>query len=243
MDERILIGAIVGVGTVSSIYIWKSENFSKAQKAILLVCILFLPLQWILVAIMHTYNRKNEIVLGFKQDKSVKNLEKLKHLKSSGILSNEEYKIKTKKLKTEFNLYDVKKTKEYKALSNLNKQGILTNVEFDEKVKSLLNKRVQYTHKKSNLKTSNSYYKIKLIESRNTLLGTKIEIYKVKFNDNLKGKIHVIGEGKTNYFEDKKNFSSTLKRYYENPENCILALHQYLKTGNIKKEGYVKTMQ
>ncbi|OBX18064.1 MULTISPECIES: SHOCT domain-containing protein [Bizionia] len=153
MDERILIGAIVGLGTVSSIYIWKSENFSKAQKTILLVCILFLPLQWVLAIIMHFYNKKSDFIIGYKQNNNIKSIDKLKQLKDAEILSEEEYEDKIKTIENENKLYDVKKTNEYKSLINLNKQGILSNDEFDEKVELL------------KLNTNNLKYKAKPIVS------------------------------------------------------------------------------
>tara|TARA_R110002126_G_C10307631_1_gene487713 strand:- start:91 stop:501 length:411 start_codon:yes stop_codon:yes gene_type:complete len=99
---------------------------------------------------------------------------------------------------------------------------------------------------KSPKPTSNQYigdfYKAKLTNSRKIFLGPKLETYKVKFNEGLKGEIYVLNNGESSYFIDNVNFTSKLKRYYENSESCILALHYFLKTGNIKKEDYIKTM-
>jgi hypothetical protein len=86
------------------------------------------------------------------------------------------------------------------------------------------------------------FYKAKLIKSRKILLGPKLETYKIKFNEGLKGEIYVLNNGESSYFIDNVNFTSKLKRYYENSESCILALHYFLKTGNIKDENYIKTM-
>lgn len=57
MDNRIGIGMLVGLATFSSIYIWNSKNFSKTQKVILLLCIVFPPLQWGLMGIIYVYNK------------------------------------------------------------------------------------------------------------------------------------------------------------------------------------------
>jgi len=147
MDERILIGAIVGVGTVSSIYIWKSENFSKAQKAILLVFILFLPLQWILAIVMYFYNKNRNSLTSFKQEKSIKNLDELEFLKSTGILSEKEFKEKTEEVKTNLETANLKETEEYKSLHKLNKSGVLSDEEFNNKVQLLLSNKINNSPK------------------------------------------------------------------------------------------------
>lgn len=143
MDERILIGAIVGLGTVSSIYIWKSENFSKVQKVILLVCILFLPLQWVLAIVMYFYNKDRNSLPSFKQEKSIRNLDELEFLKSTGILSEEEFKEKAEEVKTNFETTNIKETEEYKALCKLNKSGVLSDEEFNSKVQLLVSNKTK----------------------------------------------------------------------------------------------------
>lgn len=147
MDERILIGAIVGLGTVSSIYIWKSENFSRAQKVILLVCILFLPLQWILAIVMYFYNKNRNSLTSFKQEKSIKNLNELEFLKSTGILSEKEFKEKTEEVKTNLETANLKETEEYKSLHKLNKSGVLSDEEFNNKVQLLLSNKIKNSPK------------------------------------------------------------------------------------------------
>ena len=105
-------------------------------------------------------------------------------------------------------------------------------------IENYLSKNIKYGLNELN----NDYYKIKKIDSKRIILGPKIETFKVRFNDGLKGEIYVIGENKKFYFVDEKNFTSKLKRYYNNSENCVYALHYYLKTGELNENGYIETM-
>ena len=59
MDKNIGIGVIIGLLTFSSIYVWQSKNFSKTQKIILLISVVFAPLQWIGILIFSLYNKVN----------------------------------------------------------------------------------------------------------------------------------------------------------------------------------------
>lgn len=56
MDKRIGIGIIVGLTIWSSLYIWNTDKYSKLQKAILLPCMAFAPLQWALMGLILIYN-------------------------------------------------------------------------------------------------------------------------------------------------------------------------------------------
>lgn len=56
MDNRIGIGIIVGLVIGSSLYIWNTNKYSKLQKTLLLICIVFAPLQWVLMGLMLVYN-------------------------------------------------------------------------------------------------------------------------------------------------------------------------------------------
>jgi hypothetical protein len=58
MNENIGVGIIVGLAIGSSTYIWNSDNFTKSQKYILLLFILFPPLQWISAIILCIYNKQ-----------------------------------------------------------------------------------------------------------------------------------------------------------------------------------------
>lgn len=141
MGKRIIIGMLTGLVLATTAGIWSSKHFSKSQKIFLTICVIFPPAQWVFAIIIYAYNKKNDIIIDYKQNINSKDLEKLKHLKNSNLLSDEEYEIKAGKIKTESILNDIKKTGEYKALSQLNKKGILTDNEFDEKIE-LLNKQI-----------------------------------------------------------------------------------------------------
>ena len=52
MDKSIGVGLIVGGVIASSLYVYQSDKFTKAQKAFLLICIIFPPLQWISILIL-----------------------------------------------------------------------------------------------------------------------------------------------------------------------------------------------
>jgi len=141
------------------------------------------------------------------------------------------------------NIFALKMDSTSKYLFFINESKYLFELNTIEDINDFLTEKYLINNKESGLNQfNNDYYKIKLKESKKILLGPKIETYKVKFKDGLKGEIYIIGDGKDNYFEDYENFTSRLKRYYENPESCILALHFYLKTGGINKSGYIKTM-
>lgn len=141
MGERIIIGVLSGLVLATTAGIWNSVNFSKGQKTFLTICIIFPPAQWLLAIIIYVFNKKNDILIDYNQNINFKDLEKLKQLKNSKILSNDEYEIKANKIKNKSILNEIKKTGEYKTLYQLNKKGILTDNEFDEKIKLLLGKQ------------------------------------------------------------------------------------------------------
>src|SRR5690606_23270684 len=110
MDKNIGIGVIVGLLTVSSIYVWQSKSFTKLQKTILLICIVFAPLQWLGILIFSIYNKmkleNTPEKIAEKKIEEIKSkldytIENLNDLKQKGILNEEEYKQKTEKLEVE----------------------------------------------------------------------------------------------------------------------------------------------
>ncbi|TYB76805.1 hypothetical protein ES677_09735 [Bizionia gelidisalsuginis] len=88
----------------------------------------------------------------------------------------------------------------------------------------------------------NNNYEIKKIKSKKAFFGPIWETYKVHFNDRLKDEIYVNKTSNKAYFIDGINYTSEMKRYYINSEYCISALHEFLKTGNISKDGLVESL-
>ena len=54
MSERILIGMLTGVILVTTVGFRRSKYFSKRQKILLIICIVFPPAQWVF-AIIYLY--------------------------------------------------------------------------------------------------------------------------------------------------------------------------------------------
>jgi hypothetical protein len=88
----------------------------------------------------------------------------------------------------------------------------------------------------------NDNYEIKKVKNKKAFLELLWETYKVRFNDSCKGEIYVSKTSKRAYFKDDLNYTSEMKRYYSNSEYCISALHQFLKTSEISKEGYEESV-
>lgn len=162
MDKRIFIGGIVGLVTATSIYVWESKIFSKTQKTILLICIIFPPLQWLGIIIFSVYyhiqyEKSPEGII----DATEKNL---MDLKSKGILSVDEFTQKIEKTQTDKREYQLKNSQEYKQLKNLFDNGVLTKEEFDNKT-DLIRLSLSKTIPHSYCKINNILYKIDDLES------------------------------------------------------------------------------
>lgn len=154
MDEGIGIGLVVGAVTGTSIYVYQSDSFSKAQKAFLLICIVFPPLQWVSTLVLLGINnyRKNSV-----RDKSTDFLSEreevsdiddkiftLDKLRDSQILTAEEYDDKVSGLKIKKNEAELKLSDDYKNLKKLFDSEILSQEEFDSKVEVLKEKVGKY---------------------------------------------------------------------------------------------------
>ncbi|TRX11046.1 SHOCT domain-containing protein [Flavobacterium gawalongense] len=149
MESNPLVAGIVGLVTASSIYIWQSNKFNKAQKTLLLLCFIFPPLQWVMILIVIYYNKyKSEnspekiSVKKLDETKTKLNssIDNLKDLKEKGILTQEEYDSKVEKIETEKAEQELKNSTEYKQLKSLFDSNILTKEEFDNKFKTLIKK-------------------------------------------------------------------------------------------------------
>ena len=151
MDKSIGVGSIVGLTFASSLYVWNNVNFTKTQKAVLLILLIFPPAQWVGILVVLAYNNykvnnTTEKVTERKVEQVKVNLDNsissLKDLKDKGILTTEEYETKVAKINTEKDEQVLKNSLEYRQLKSLTDNGILSKEEFDSKVK-ILNSRVK----------------------------------------------------------------------------------------------------
>lgn len=149
MEHSIGVGLIVGGVIASSIYVYQSDKFSKAQKAFLLICFIFPPLQWISILIVlgiNNYRKQNspevlrEIQTVKKTNSFDDKINSLKELKDKEILTDQEYNEKVQSLENSKKDYQLKLTEDYQKLKSLHKDGILTKEEFENKVEILRNK-------------------------------------------------------------------------------------------------------
>lgn len=142
MDNNPLVGVLVGLVTASSIYVWKSDEFNKTQKTLLLICLLFPPLQWVMILVAKYYNnlayKKSKEYTHYTTERKIDSSRStLKELKDGGIITEEEYKEKVEKInkqKTELNILN---SREYTQLKSLFESNILTKEEFENKVNML----------------------------------------------------------------------------------------------------------
>lgn len=148
MENNIGVGILVGIATASSMYVWKSESFTKTQKTFLLLSVLFPPLQWVGILAVSLYNNykinNTTEKITEKKIEQVKNeldnsILNLKDLKDKGILTEEEYNLKVEKINAEKEEQSIKNSQEYKQLKSLLDKGILTKEEFENKVQIISN--------------------------------------------------------------------------------------------------------
>jgi hypothetical protein len=149
--ERILIGAITGLLISTSLYVWNSKNFTKEQRILLLICIVFPPAQWIGIIIILIYNNyKLENTPEKLSEKKViekkielnTTIDNLLELKEKGILTSDEYYEKVDKIESQKIEVQIKNSSEYKQLKNLFENNILTADEFENKIKLLKTEKI-----------------------------------------------------------------------------------------------------
>lgn len=150
MENNIGVGVIVGLATASSLYVWNSKSFTKAQKTFLLIFLVFPPLQWVSILLVLAYNKyqvENSIetksIKKVSQNKNKLELakESLQDLKNSGIIDTKEYNEKVEKIEDQIYNYSLLNTNEYKQLKYLFDSDILTKEEFESKVEILKSKK------------------------------------------------------------------------------------------------------
>lgn len=154
MESNPLVAGMVGLVTASSIYIWQSERFNKAQKTLLLLCFVFPPLQWVMILIVIYYNDivykkskefKKEISNINEEIKIDTSKNNLQELKDSGIVTEEEYETKIQQIENQKIELAVLNSKEYTQLKSLLDSNILTKEEFESKVVILKSKKSNKT--------------------------------------------------------------------------------------------------
>lgn len=147
MENNIAVGILVGLAVGTSLYVWNSDSFTKPQKIGLICCIVFPPLQWVLILLVLAYNKyqsenTTEAKITKQNVESKQNLDSakknLKELKEKGIITEEEFNSKVEKIESQKTAFDIKNSTEYKQLKNLLDSGILTKEEFENKLGILL---------------------------------------------------------------------------------------------------------
>ncbi|MBC8884447.1 SHOCT domain-containing protein [Flavobacterium piscinae] len=148
MEQNVGVGIIVGLVVGSTTYVYNSEDLKQGQKVFLYLCVLFPPLQWLLIFVFLGYNNylKNNSAEKVEERKVEQHknkiditIQNLYDLKKKGILTDVEYNQKVEKLEAEKTEQEIKNSIEYKQLKSLLDLGVLTKEEFESKSKLLSN--------------------------------------------------------------------------------------------------------
>lgn len=148
MEKNIGVGLLIGLVTASSFFVYKSDLFTKSQKSILLVFIIFPPLQWVSIVLLLIYNNYQrqsspETIRVRNSKTEIENttnqINDLKDLKDKGILSNEEFLQKYRSIEKNSIDTKIKLSEAYKKLKSLYDSGIFSKEEFDNKILMLRN--------------------------------------------------------------------------------------------------------
>ena len=137
MNNNVMVGVIIGITIGTSLYAWNSDDFTKRQKTLLMVFIIFPPLQWLLILLFLTLKGYKNAGYVEKQEKEQTDKKDLYELKQKGLITEEEYNLKVNQLEQKINYSYLKETKEYKLLKRLLDSNTLTKQEFDSKVEML----------------------------------------------------------------------------------------------------------
>ena len=144
MDQRILLGALIGFIIIVSVQLWKSLHFTKEQKIILMICGVFAPLQWTLAIILYYYNKSSEATSLDANKISVSDAQSdLYELKENGVFTEEEFQIKKESLENDLNEKELYDSREYQQLKSLLGKNILSDEEFNNKVNLLLKRQYE----------------------------------------------------------------------------------------------------
>lgn len=93
-------------------------------------------------------------------------------------------------------------------------------------------------HTLQTLYTTPNHTKIKVSESI-SIFGFITERYIINYADGERGEIFVKHNRRAYFKEKSKNRWATFELRYENIESCVKALHHYLKTNSILREGFI----
>lgn len=146
MEINIVIGLLTGAVIGTTFYVYNSPIFTKQQKIIIFICIIFPPLHWLLIGVFAFYNKKKRAYqnTGISQKEVEKHqvkvnsaMSNLSDLKNAGILNAGEYNQKVEQLEVENSQMQLLKSPQYIQLQSLHKQGILSDVELQDKIEKL----------------------------------------------------------------------------------------------------------
>jgi hypothetical protein len=162
MNERILIGLISGLVVSIGAWVWHSDFFTKTQKIIIFISLLFPPGALAVIILISIYNNvrpnkaaPNPTVTQPTKDLSVleESLGKIKELHEKGIFTDSELNEKTSELEKQIRSIQeekaqksfeskVKESEEYRALLVLRSSQVISSEEFDKKVKKLIDDKM-----------------------------------------------------------------------------------------------------
>ncbi len=159
MQKQIVVGLIVGLVVSVGIWVWSSDFFTKAQKIIILISLIFPPGALALIILISIYNKITKPTASGdanaenspKKDLSILNdsLTKVKELHSKGLFSDSELAQKISEIEEQIRARErdkvlqnveskVKLSEEYNALKMLRSSQIIDTEEFNKKVKQLI---------------------------------------------------------------------------------------------------------
>jgi len=232
MESNIGVGAIVGLITASSIYVWNSELFSKSQKVFILLLILFPPAHWIAIIIIYFYNKSNnsKIIVSSNvinlEPPNSDNLEfSLDSLRQNGIISDDEFYIKLQEIKNRKAESDFLNSKEYKQLKILLDSNILSKEEFHNKCIILKNKLFSISNTSITKENTEIIYEIGLwnkLTNYDKVLGKFMTIEIISENETLNG--HEINKK----IDDEKYFlyNDLSSGFFNNVEDLLYVKFQ-----------------
>lgn len=252
MEHSIGVGAIVGLITASSLYVWNSNEFTKKQKIFLLTAMVFFPVQWIGILVIKYYNNhKYESTPERKTEKKLDStISNLTELKEKGILTDEEYETKVEKIEAEKTEQNLKNSLEYKQLKSLFDSGVLTKDEFENKILLLQNSLDKIINKRQTVfrETTNNQI-LKIISKPNQTIGAEVFIDDESAPDgvyNYKSGSHKLiiekGKIKERYFIERVNniiIEKTDEHSAKKGDKVFLDTGIPAPTGEYVKKGFM----
>lgn len=85
-------------------------------------------------------------------------------------------------------------------------------------------------------------YSVQNIKEITSFFGSVTKVYQIQFIDGTNGEIYLKVKNNLAYYKEKPEKTwYTLMHYYESFEQCVNALHYFLKTGYRLEDGYIVT--